>query len=938
MTNKYTKNAGSALFYGNRTKSPFLPEGNHTFTPRCITPPGVIAYVYRWQKKDIPIQPGSNVRTDGGYLIWNSYTPIAYESVEIGTGPDGSGNQASARIQVTGGNLANGDKLTFGTRSITLRTDGVGVNNIDVWNIPASPLSSQLSQIGSNLTSASYNTIVPKGPLFTYTVENSNTLVISGVHRNNIADGTPIGLTAANGVVTITGVASNVNAQRTIQNVKFQAVTAGAAGNLISITYSTKSGSAPVVSVNQGNAIDIQIQNGVTNAQQIIDAVNAVGSPLTGIIVASLANGVATAPQSSPVTQTFLDGGAHYVVNPWTRGDVLKNCFIPSPKQMYGYNNYQANSSTINEIGIPVNTILMQSYHVLQLLPHPTLNYGAWFRKNTAKNATVKLPGSTTYRFLELELIGAAAGTAGNTYTFEIRQHPGFGLNSQTATPAKMTLENSGKRIVLTLGINGGNPSSNPSFTDVDDVLTAINNGDKSILNIVKPVSFGAITSLGANMAEIPFTGGTDVAGSDVFKDGSFDITWGAIRRSTFGLYDAIGELDVDGTSRQANDLTIQTSGKFGCAFARVVPAGTPFKAYGYITDLMFRAVAGGVSGNSITVQYTSGATAGAEVVTVVGNAISVQVSNTATTAAQIKTAIEASSAASALVSVTVIGTANSTQSSTSTPSPVSLAKGAVGLANDAGYVMMPRFNAGQADTYATDSGSMTYEVMFSFNLNDPSSFKHVCWVYSEYNASSLALASQRIVAEFIDTRLNGKSSTQINFYTANNTFTAPTVTRTMTERNSYWETTGVRIESAKSGSQGEGQEFRVITGAVLGNEAVSISGNVVTLTIAQGQSTIAHIQTAIAANAPAAALIRVVPQNDSYTTAYVMNFTVLTATKLLGGFEFWPHEGHWGFGSVNVNEYDFYPNGIQVVTPRKSPRSYSKMVAVEGFRLTKVI
>lgn len=65
-------------------------------------------------------------------------------------------------------------------------------------------------------------------------------------------------------------------------------------------------------------------------------------------------------------------------------------------------------------------------------------------------------------------------------------------------------------------------------------------------------------------------------------------------------------------------------------------------------------AVAGlGAAGNSITVAYTGGATAGAEVVTVVGNAISVQIEDGVSTITQVRTAINASGAAAALVTAT---------------------------------------------------------------------------------------------------------------------------------------------------------------------------------------------------------------------------------------------------------------------------------------------
>lgn len=85
-------------------------------------------------------------------------------------------------------------------------------------------------------------------------------------------------------------------------------------------------------------------------------------------------------------------------------------------------------------------------------------------------------------------------------------------------------------------------------------------------------------------------------------------------------------------------------------------------KATKVIQDLTYTAKKPGSARNSITVAYTGGATAGAEVVSVVGNAISVQIENGVSTATQIKTAVDASGAAAALVSVTISGTAGNAQ------------------------------------------------------------------------------------------------------------------------------------------------------------------------------------------------------------------------------------------------------------------------------------
>lgn len=70
--------------------------------------------------------------------------------------------------------------------------------------------------------------------------------------------------------------------------------------------------------------------------------------------------------------------------------------------------------------------------------------------------------------------------------------------------------------------------------------------------------------------------------------------------------------------------------------------------------NLTFTAVSGGVGGNDITVAFITGATAGAEIVTVVDKAISVSMGGGTSTALQLKTALDASAAAAALITTTI--------------------------------------------------------------------------------------------------------------------------------------------------------------------------------------------------------------------------------------------------------------------------------------------
>ncbi len=88
-------------------------------------------------------------------------------------------------------------------------------------------------------------------------------------------------------------------------------------------------------------------------------------------------------------------------------------------------------------------------------------------------------------------------------------------------------------------------------------------------------------------------------------------------------------------------------------------------KASLVLQDLTYTAVKGGEPGNSLSVQYTTGAVAGSEVVTVTGNAILVQISSGVSTATQVKAKVDAAMvilAAAAPVTVAISGTGATAQ------------------------------------------------------------------------------------------------------------------------------------------------------------------------------------------------------------------------------------------------------------------------------------
>lgn len=80
------------------------------------------------------------------------------------------------------------------------------------------------------------------------------------------------------------------------------------------------------------------------------------------------------------------------------------------------------------------------------------------------------------------------------------------------------------------------------------------------------------------------------------------------------------------------------------------------------VQDITYTAVTRGADGDNITITYTGGALAGAEVVSVVGTDISIQIESGVSTATQVKTAYDLSAPAVALATAAITGTAGDAQ------------------------------------------------------------------------------------------------------------------------------------------------------------------------------------------------------------------------------------------------------------------------------------
>lgn len=112
-------------------------------------------------------------------------------------------------------------------------------------------------------------------------------------------------------------------------------------------------------------------------------------------------------------------------------------------------------------------------------------------------------------------------------------------------------------------------------------------------------------------------------------------------------------------------------------SFVLSVPVAASGVLSGSVGVLTFTADTAGSAGNSISVTFTAGATAGSEVVSVVGTAISVQIESGVSTAAQVKTALDADPTAAALIN-TVATTAGALEAALS----VTLSGGSDGIAS----------------------------------------------------------------------------------------------------------------------------------------------------------------------------------------------------------------------------------------------------------------
>lgn len=194
-------------------------------------------------------------------------------------------------------------------------------------------------------------------------------------------------------------------------------------------------------------------------------------------------------------------------------------------------------------------------------------------------------------------------------------------------------------------------PSNNISPSNIINV---------SILGTPQGLAVPNINTLGLISSEVPTWYGVDTY--RIYKDPTSVA-------NDFGANSTAAKMAAAIFAQTPNP--IQTQG-YLAIIPRLQAQNLP--AFLTVQDVNYEAVTPGTGGNSITIAYTTGAVAGAEVVSVVGSAISVQIANGASTAQQIADAINANVDSSALVVATVYGVASHAQ--TAPVSPTNLAGG----------------------------------------------------------------------------------------------------------------------------------------------------------------------------------------------------------------------------------------------------------------------
>lgn len=426
---------------------------------------------------------------------------------------------------------------------------------------------------------------------------------------------------------------ANRFANSVVQDLTYSAALAGATGEQITITY-VGGGTAGSESVAvSGLDITVTIENNVSTADQIKTAVDA--DVESKLLVTVAVSGTGSNAQRT-VSATNLAGGVDDIDATGTltlTGQPLDTETVDIGGKTYTFQDTLTDVDGNVLIGAAATDSLDNLIAAINLGAGSGTVYAA---STTANFEVTALAGAGD----TMDVTAIVAGVFGNaivsTEGLTNGSWGGGTLTGGTGTGATETLTLTGLPLnTETVTIGSRTYTWQDTLTDVDGNIKIPASAALAVTNLVNAVTL---------RAGVP---GTDYANSmtvhaDVFaRDGAGDtVDLTAIVPGTPG--------------NSLVSIETLTNGSFG---ATTFSGGQyAVKATLIEQDITYTADLFGVSGNSVTVEYVGGATAGSERVTVSGNAIEVQVEYGVSDADDIVAAVQGDGDASALVDATVSG------------------------------------------------------------------------------------------------------------------------------------------------------------------------------------------------------------------------------------------------------------------------------------------
>ena len=941
MLDQFLKTGGSAKFFGNRTipsNDPLQGGINKSGQVNGINGAGL--YVYQYQKVDVPIVRGHTLRTTGGYVIFANTCAMAYSGIDAAVGPVGTGSAAWAEFYFN------------------------ELNDTQLLSFSAIPTAGdfQLTFDGQNTTAIPFTA--------THETVQAALMALSNVGTLNV---TVTGSFAGGFIVTFLGALANADQpQMTILS---NTLTSGGA---VTITPSTiQDGLAPglfilndtitigtytvtlktdssAIGPNELNIDSVNLQNQITEIFNFLNGLTVVtdhftlvqsGNSLTfygRFLDSTLDPTIFSVISSNPnvFTDTSI-GQTHNLpgqFHPWIGCDMMRNVFIISPRRMFGS---QGTSVTPEQFSLEEflynNATLYNSQHALQLTSDSRYKTGFYLRKNVAKTALLRIPSSGEL-YGSFELAAATAGVAGNLLNLTIVENPQVHIVGGFLPMFTVV----GNDITLTLGTDAYtiyDPLMDTTpITTFQGLQDALNRSSQEVKNLITVSAFKKYNqseppAITGPMAQTFFSGGS-VAGSDLTRNVMLDLRIGGILNTDYGYAYPPAEIQEDGTSRVIFNQPAFSYSRYGCLIARYLPASTPIAAYLRLEDLWYTAKTAGVGGNSITIQYTPGGTAGAEVVTVIGSAIAIQIEDLVSTVTQILAAVQASVVASALVSVKLVGLPANIATIMITAS--SLQGGSVGYPTASGYAIVHR-SGGQS------SGIKSWDAYWTSDFDTPASYFY-CGSIQEnisldpppynINPNFNKTPEVRIFEIKDDYDLSG-NYLRINLLNADATGLEGSISLPVQTSASLIYDSGATLWTAATpGFSGDLITIQLATHLSIVPDVV-VTGTAIVVHIQDGVNTVADIQTAILASPAASALVSVAPAPGFILSSPVT--TDLRIINLVGGMETRFYDGMYGFGYVSLDA-KFYAINFDTVDPAhtiKIPYANKDYLVVESFRLT---